>query len=227
MNQSLPAPVDRAAAPLESRVRFSLRGMFITTAAIAVCLAVVGPWLRHRTADERTALAKIWGNVAAGAVATVVGGCMLRLREERRAGAARYRLPRSLTALAAVCSVAGSLFLLAMVALLSLIEIPAAGQTPVINTMAIQAGILAALTGLGLWWRSGCLELCDNGVLQGFQFVPYGSIRGFRWGTSGPNLLVVQVGLMTLTVRVCAEDKPGLEQFLRSRARADQLMQQR
>lgn len=197
-----------------------MRGMFITTAAIAVCLAALGPWLRHRTAGERKALAKIWGNVAAGAVATVVGGCVLRLREERRAGAARYRLPLSVTALAAICSVAGSLFLLAMVALLSLVEIPAANQTPVINTTAIQAGVLAALTALGLWWRSGCLELCDNGLLQTFQFIPYGSIRGFRWGTSGPNLLVVQVGLMTLTVRVRAEDKPDMEQFLRSRVHA-------
>jgi hypothetical protein len=217
VNQPLPTPVDIAPAPLESRVRFSLRGVFITTAAVAICLAAISPWLRHRTADERKALAKIWGNVAAGAVATVGGGCVLRLREERRAGAARYRLPLSVTALAAVCSVAGSLFLLAMVALVSFVEVPPANQMPVFNTVAIQAGVVAALAGLGLWWRSGCLELCDNGLLQGFNLIPYKSIRGFRWGTSGPNLLVVQVGLMTVTVRLHAEDKPGIEQYLQSR----------
>lgn len=217
VNQPLPTPVERAAAPLESRVRFTLRGMFIITAAIAVCLAAIGPWLRHRTADEHKALAKIWGNVAAGATATIVVGCVLRLREERRAGAAHYRLPLSVTTLSAVCSVAGSLFLLAMVALVSFVEIPAANQTPFINTMAIQAGVLAALAALGFWWRSGCLELCDNGLLQDLRLIPYESIRGIRWGTSGPNLLVVQVGLMTVTVRVTAEDKPHIEQFLRSR----------
>lgn len=191
--------------------------MLLTTAAVAVCLAAIGPWLRHRTADERRALAKIWGNVGAGAVATVVGGCLLRLREERRAGAARYRLPLSVTPLAAICSVAGSLFMLSMVALLTFVEIPVANQMPVFNMVAIQAGVVAALAGLGLWWRSGCLELCDNGLLQGFQLISYESIRGFRWGTSGPNLLVLRVGLMTVTLRVRAEDKPGIEQLLRSR----------
>lgn len=220
MNQPLVTPADVAAAPLESRVRFTLRGMFVATAAIAVCLAAIGPWLRHRTTDERKALAKIWGNVAAGAVATVVGGCAFRLREERRAGAARYRLPLSVTAVATACSVAMSLFMLTMVAILSLVDIPEADQMPLFNMLAIQAGVVAASAGLGLWWRAGCLELCDNGLLQAFQLTSYESIRGFRWGTSGPNLLVVRLGLTTVTVRVRAEDRPGIELFLRSRQHA-------
>lgn len=220
VNQPLSTSVEIAAAPLESRVRFSLRGMFIATAAIAVCLAAIGPWLRHRTTDERTALAKIWGNVAAGAVAAIVGGCALRLRAERRAGAARFRLPLSITALATACSMAMSLLMVTTVALLSFVEISAADQIPLLNAMAIQAGVVAALAGLGLWWRSGCLELCDNGLLQAVQLISYESIRGFRWGTSGPNLLVVRFGSMTVTVRVRAEDKPGIEQFLRSRQHA-------
>jgi hypothetical protein len=211
------SPVDHTAPPLESRVRFTLRGIFIATAIVAVCLAAVAPWLRHRTTDERQALAKIWGNVAAGVIATVVGGCALRLREERRAGAARYRLPLSVTRLAGAGSVSGALFMLSMVAVVSFDDVPPANQLPVVNSMAIQVGIMAALAGLGLWWRTGCLELCDNGVLQAFKLIPYKSIRGFRWGTTAPNLLVVQVGWMVVTVCVRLADKPGIEQFLQSR----------
>lgn len=101
MDESSPSqPANKPAPALESRVRFTLRGMFIATAIVAVCLAAVAPWLRHRTADERKALAKIWSNIAAGAVVAVAAGCATRLREERRAGPARYRLPLSVTRLA-------------------------------------------------------------------------------------------------------------------------------
>lgn len=83
--------------------------------------------------------------------------------------------------------------------------------------MAIQVGAMLAMAGLGIWWRTGCLELCDNGVLQAFKFVPYIAIRGFRWGATSPNLLLVQVGWMLVTASVHPADRPAIEQFLRGR----------
>lgn len=50
---------------------------------------------------------------------------------------------------------------------------------------------------------------------------PYMSIRGFRWGTTAPNLLVVQVGWMVVTVCVPPADKPAIKQFLQSRLHAE------
>lgn len=212
-----PAPVASLPAPLESRVRFTLRGMLIATAAVAVCLAAVAPWLRQCTADKREAFLIIWGNVGAGMAIAVVAGCTLRRQAERRAGAARYRLPLAITKLAAIFSVGGPLIMLGIVALFSFVAVPAGAQAPVFNPMAIQCGAMVALAGLGLWWRTGCLELCDAGLVQACQFIAYESIRGFRWGSGSADLLLVQVGWMTVTVRVVAADKPQVEQFLQSR----------
>jgi len=42
-------------APLESRVRFSLRGMLIATAAAAACFAAVTPWFQAWNAEQKKA----------------------------------------------------------------------------------------------------------------------------------------------------------------------------
>lgn len=189
----------------------------IATALIALGMAAVAPWLRQRSAEERKALLAIWGNVGAGMTIAVVAGCAARLHAERQAGTARHRLPLSITRFATVCSIGWALFMLGMVAMLSIASLPMGARVPIFEPTSIQCGVVAALAGLGLWWRAGCLELCDAGLVQACQFTPYKAVRGFRWGSSSPNLLLVQVGWMTVTVRVATADKPSVEQFLQNR----------
>jgi hypothetical protein len=212
-----PVPLATPPAPLDSRVRFSLRGMLIGTAVVSVCLAIAAPWLRQLNAKQRTAFIQFSCNVGAGAGAAIVVGCALRLRAERRAGAARYRLPSSHTTHGGFFAAAVALFWAGAFATYASFAIQFNNGGPswlAIDFTAVQYGFLLALYALGTWWNTACLELCDAGILHGCMLVPYKSIRGFRWGASNPNLLVIRVGWSVVTVRADPADTPAIEQFL-------------
>jgi hypothetical protein len=91
-------------APVDTRVRFSLRGVFIAIALIAAWLAAVTPWFRQWNADERGAFLLVWCSMALGAVLMAVFLYSRRVRAQRRAGAVRFRLPMPIARYASVIS---------------------------------------------------------------------------------------------------------------------------
>lgn len=222
MNQPSGSPTSRATLPaaLESRVRFTLRGMLAGMMATSAFMAAAAPWSRQLNAEQHKALLLLSCNVAISAVATVVFSCVQRVRVERRAGAARYRLASSLSTSGAIFAAGAALFWsgsLVSYAFASVSLINARPQRVVFDFTAVQFGILLAASALELWWKTECLELCDSGVVRGCNFPPYKSIRGFRWGTSSPNLPVVSFGRSIVTLRAEPADRLAIEQFLRVR----------
>jgi hypothetical protein len=221
-------PLDLVPEPeaLVSRVRFSLRGMLIGTAAAAACLAAVTPWFQAWNAEQKKAFLIFWGEFALTVTATVAFRCALRVRAERRAGPVRYRLRPSLTKFFAFLTTGGMVLLLGLSvcssflsAILADARTSAWGSVP--HFVVIQLGMSTAGAALGIWWKSASLELCDGGILRDAAVAPWRVLSGFRWGSTDPNLLVLQYRRAIATFLVNPSDKAAVEQFLTSRLAAN------
>lgn len=174
--------------PLDSQVRFSLRGMLIATAVAAACLIAVAPRFHQWNAEQRKAFLLVLGHLTAGAGAGIVMACGSRLRAERHAGAVRYRLPAREPKLA---DLSPPMLVLAMVIVRAVLAVwsddaPQAHQIPDLPTLML--GFVFASLLLRIWWGTECVELCDGGVLTNGVLLSWQSIRSFRWGASNPNL---------------------------------------
>ncbi|HVW37048.1 MAG TPA: hypothetical protein VHB99_07075 [Pirellulales bacterium] len=224
--QPQPDSPPEALAPLDTRVRFSLRGIFIATAVVAAWLAAVTPWFREWDGEQRLAFLLIWGSTMLGAIVTVVVLRSRRTHAERSAGQVRFRLPVMNTRLALFCGLGVGLFVLVLSTGLGFYQAinPSSREFGGIwtwNFMALENGAILALAGLGTWWRTTNLEFCDEGIVTGFGMLPWKKMRGFLWGGSDPNLLVLQCPWTVVTVRVHAGDKRAIEQFLGQRLAAN------
>lgn len=206
-------------APLETRVRFSLRSLLIGTAVAAACLAAVAPWFQEWNAEQRKAFLLVWLQLGLGAGAAIVAGCVQRVHSEKLAGLARYRLPLSLSKAGTPSALGIVWFLLSATIAYSFDKasshgVAAAATPDDYDSFLIYYGFMLGMAVLGLWWRTESLELCDAGILRYSRFIPWKTIRGFRWGASNPNLLLVQCGWSTITVCANPADKPAIERFL-------------
>jgi hypothetical protein len=209
-------------APLESRVRFSLRGMLIATAAAAACFASVTPWFQAWNAEQKKAFLIFWGEFALVVTATVAIRCALRVRTERRAGPVRYRLRPSITKIAILLSICSAIFRLGLAVCLSLMsamvaDVRSSALRYLPHILVVHVGMSLGGAAVRIWWETTCLELCDGGILGNAAFAPWRTLSGVRWGTSNPNLLVLQYPRSIGTVLVNPCDKAALEQFLGNR----------
>ena len=85
------------------------------------------------------------------------------------------------------------------------------------HILVVQIGMSLGGAALRIWWKTTCLELCDGGILGNAAFAPWRALSGVRWGTSNPNLLVLQYPRSLGTVLVNPCDKAAVERFLRNR----------
>jgi len=215
-----------ALAPVDTRVRFSLRGVFIVIAAIGAWLAAVAPWFREWTGEQRLAFSLVCGSTALGAISTTVFRSVLRIRAERRAGVVRFRLSQTITRFALFFGVGTGLFTLALSTVLAFMQAiypqtRAHGGAWIWNMLAYQNGASLALAGLGVWWKTTHLEFCDDGILCGFVIQPWSNVRGYRWGGDPHRLILQWRRWGVVTVRVNASDKPAIEQYLKMRLAAN------
>lgn len=202
-------------AALETRVQFTVRSVLLGTTLVAVGVALVAPWFRQWTSEQRAAFLATWCNLAAGAIAAVAVACVTRVRAERRAGAARYRLPSAnktwptllMVIIWATLIIGYSLFK-------TLATSVVAAPWLWFDFVGIQYGVTFALAALGIWWRADCLELCDLGLLRGPVLFPWKAFRGFRWGSFDPNILILQGRFSITTWRVRPDCKAVVDQFL-------------
>jgi hypothetical protein len=206
---------------LETRLQFTVRSVLVGTTLVAVGVALVAPWFRRWTADQRTAFLSTWCYLAGGAGVAILVAWVQRVHSERRAGPARYRLPRSKT-WPAVCL---ALFWSTLLIGYSLLKVLQPGGVAVAHgwwpdAVAIQYGAMFALAALGIWWRGDCLELCDAGLLRGSLLIPWEAFRGFRWGAVDPNVLILQGRWGITTWRVRPDGKAEVEQFLANHLRS-------
>ena len=208
---------------LESRVRFTVRGMLIGTTVVAACLAIAGPWFRQWAPEQRAAVLLTWSKFAIVVSTTIAIACLIRLRAEKRAGPARYRLPLSTTKFAKSSAVFMAFFSSSGVVLSSFPMASAVDAgwmfRALFDFLLLQSGVVVAFAVLGVWWGTHCVELCDAGVLCHGQFVSWETLRGFRWGGVNPNLLMLQHGWGVITARPRTEDKATIEKFLADRVR--------
>lgn len=225
MLQPAHPPVE-ALAPVDTRVRFSLRGVFIAIAAIGAWLAAVAPWFREWNWDQRRAFLMVCGSTALGAISMTLFRSALRIRAERRAGVARFRLSQTITRFAFLFGVATGLFAFGLSMTFAFTQAIYTGVSTlqlfwISNLLAFHMGTNLAAAALGVWWKTTGLELCDDGILYGFVIQPWGNVRGFRWGGRDSHQLVLQWRRWgAVTVRVDASDKRAVEQFLDERLAA-------
>ncbi len=203
--------------PLESQMRFTLRGMLIATAAAAVCLAAVAPRFQQWNAEQRKAFLLVLGQAAAGVGAGIAIACTLRLRAERHAGPVRFRLPAREPTFGDLSPPA---LVLAMVVVRLVLAVwsddsPLPSEFPDVPTLML--GFVFASLLLRVWWGMDGMELCDGGVLTSGVLQSWQSIRSFRWGASNPNLLVLTQRWRTFTAHANPADRPAIEKFLASR----------
>ncbi|HVX11945.1 MAG TPA: hypothetical protein VHC22_12245 [Pirellulales bacterium] len=205
---------------LETRVQFTVRGVLLGTTLIAIGVALVAPWFQQWTAEQRRSFLWTWCALGVGAGVAVVVASVRRVRAERRAGAARYRLPRS-TLWPAVLM---ALFWAAMVVAYSLFMALGAGGVPArglwLGFLSLQYGAMFAIAALRVWWRADCLELCDAGLLRGSLLIPWANFCDFHWGTFDPNTLILQGRWGITTWRVDPDRKAAIEHFLASHVAA-------
>jgi hypothetical protein len=211
-----------ALAPVDTRVRFALRGVFIAIAAIGAWLAAVAPWFREWTGEQRRAFVMVWCSTALGAVSMAVFLYSRRVRAQRRSGAVRFRLPTPITRYAWLFGLGAVLLAFSLstaIAFYQAVYPPARafGGSWIYNFLAVENGAILAMGGLGMWWKTTRLELCDEGVLGGFGIQPWSSIRGFRFDDGASQRLVLQCRWNSITVQVDPSDKLTIEQFLASR----------
>lgn len=215
--QPKPDPPIESPAPLESRVRLSLRGIFIGTAAAAVVLAALAPWFRQWDDAKQRHFVVFWSNAAFGAAAAAAIGCMMRVRLERLAGPAYYRLPRSVSKSAYFWK-AGGIFSWAVLAISFSLLSSRAGigrfqQRPLFDWFAILIGSSIARHGLRACWHTG-LEICENGLITNGILMTWKFILSYRWSTSDPRLLMIQCRHSLLSVGTGGADKHMIEQCL-------------
>ncbi|HUY92157.1 MAG TPA: hypothetical protein VMV10_25670 [Pirellulales bacterium] len=209
-------PIESPALP-ESRIRFSLRGVFIGTAAAAAILALLAPWFRQWDDAEQTYFVVFWANAAVGAAATAAIGCTMRVRLERRAGRAYYRLPRCVSRFAffGLGAPVVQFVLLAVSSSLHSTRINSGPfpQWAVFDWFAILLGAGIAMTSFNVCWNAG-LEICEKGLITNGVLIPWNLIRGYRWAASNPGLLLIQCRHSVVSVNANAADKPTIEQCL-------------
>lgn len=211
--------------PLDTRVRFSLRGVFMLTAAAAAWLAAVAPWFRGWNWDQRGVFLMVWCSTALGAASMVVFLYSRRIRAQRRSGAVRFRLPTPITRYAWLFGLGAVLLAFSLSTAIAFYQATypparAYGGSWIYNLLAVENGAILAMGGLGMWWKTTCFELCDEGVLSGFGIQPWSNIRGFRFRDGNPQRLVLQCRWNAITVLVDPSDRPAIEQFLLSRISA-------
>lgn len=215
-------PSPEALSPVDTRVRFSLRGIFMLTAAAAAWLAAVAPWFRGWNWDQRSAFLMVWCSTALGAVSMAVFLYSRRIRAQRRSGAVRFRLPMPSTRYARLFGLGARLLAFGLTTAIGFYQAiyplsRAHGGTWIFNLLAVENGAMLALGAVGAWWKTTHLELCDEGVLSGFGIQPWSSIRGFRFGDGNPQRLVLQCRWNAITVQVDPSEKPVIEQYLAKR----------
>ncbi len=208
----------------ESRVRFSLRSMLIGMAVVAVGAALLAPWFQQWNGQQRKAFLLFWANLGGGAAVTVVIGCIMQVQTERRAGRTHFQLPFSTSAFGYLGAIAVALVLLGGVLLYSFHVAESTTQDATQTTVdfnLIRFGIFLGWGGLAIWWKAACLELCEACVVNALQFAPWQAVRGLRWGSSNPNLLLLQYERAIVTAKINPADRPAIEQFLASRLAAN------
>jgi hypothetical protein len=178
--------------------------------------------LREWTGEQRRAFLMVWCSTALGGISMAVFLYSRRVRAQRRAGAVRFRLPTPITRYAWLLGLGVGLFVFGLTTAIGFYQAMypssrAHGGSWIYNLLAVENGAILAMGGLGLWWKTTRLELCDEGVLGGFGIQPWSSIRGFRFGDGDPQRLVLQCRWNAVTVQVDPSDKLTIEQFLASR----------
>lgn len=211
-----------ALAPVDTRVRFSLRGVFMLTAAAAAWLAAVSPWFRGWSGDQRGVFLMVWCSTALGAVSMAVFLYSRRIRAQRRSGAVRFRLPMPITRYAWLFGLGAVLLAFSLSTAIAFYQATypparASGGSWIYNLLAVENGAILAMGGLGMWWKTTRFELCDEGVLSGFGIQPWSSIRGFRFGDGNPQRLVLQCRWNAITVQLDPSDRPAVAQYLAER----------
>jgi hypothetical protein len=211
-------------APLASRVHFTLRGIFTGTALAAVVLAALAPWFRQRDDAEQRYFVVFWANAAFGAAASAAIACLMRVRLERRAGRAYYRLPRSASKSAYLWK-AGAVVLWSVLAVCfsSLTSRTGGGwheQWLFFDWFAILLGSSIASHGLSAWWHAG-LEICENGLIANRNMLPWKFMLSYRWATSNPRLLLIQCRHGLLSVGIGGADKHMIAKCLDQRLAAN------
>ena len=215
-----PDPPTEAPVPLESRVRFSLRGMFIGMGFAAAALAALAPWFRQWNEAEQRHFVVFWINAAFGAAAATAFSCVMRVRLERRAGRAYYRLPTCVSTFG-FCVGSGRVLPFIMLTASFSLQPSTGGVGPlaqwaVFDGFATFMGAIIASHSLSACWHAG-LEICENGLITNGVLVPWKFILSYRWASSDPRSLLIQCRHSITSVGANLADKPAIERYLNMR----------
>lgn len=187
----------------ETVVRFGLRALLGSTAAIAVFFGAATPALRGWSVPERQAFFTVWAAAFVTGIGFLFSYCILRLRAERRAGpvylvlplsnARRRYLAAAFLAVATVGLLVGSSLIQQRQARL-FVEMNKQGGTIQFSPLwsipaGIGIGMPLAMICTVLWWRTCRVELCESGIVYSFSFIPWSSIS-YRLEEQPPLLTV-------------------------------------
>lgn len=210
-----------------TEVRFGIRAMLITMAAIAVATSVFGAILRQVPQDARLPLAAYWGGLTTIAIGVAVSVAWSRYRAERVAGSALYRLvphsymfpraPDFAMTLSGIC-------LLLTAALVGIItSVPVADLTAADWWKMLNFNPVYALIPFGagisvLWWRR--VLVTDSGLLVRNNHIAWERCRRWYWDACNKNVAVIASdNHKSIVVKVPAEVSAAIQSLLDAKIR--------
>ncbi len=207
-------------------VRFSLRGVLIAVAVVAVYCAAIAPQFRMWSVPEQIAFAKAYGGPVLGWLASVCVLSIWRLRVERRAGTVQlsvrcqgYRWATALWVFVAAINAAvitHHAFLAAAHVRLRA-EFAAKGFVglPTLSPWyTIANGIGIGLLTVMVWWRVDRVDFCDRGILRFVRFTPWPAVD-YEWLLNEPGLLLLRPGRFPIRVFVPESSCAKVNEMLR------------
>lgn len=217
------APVRQTTA-----VRFSLRGVLIAVAVVAVYCAAISPQFRTWSSPEQVAFLKAFGIPLLGWIVSVGVFSILRLRAERCSGLVQLSL-RNHRARGAI-----AMWIIAVTINVAMItrhafyasdhvrlqaEFAAKGLGDVPTTppwLRIVCGIVIGLLTVMVWWRGDRVDFCDRGVLNFVCFTSWRAIA-CEWILSDPCILRLWLRWHRIDVVVTPETWAEVNEILRHR----------
>jgi hypothetical protein len=190
-------PDQSIASPGEAEttdVRFSLRSLLIVTVVVAVTAALLGPYIRNLSPDERAPVGAMWAVCITMAAAAIGYQARLRYRLERDAGKRLISLPlhgkklganasNSLYVIGGLAIACGVLYLLGENVAFHLRQNRPSAISSLVFAILLRAGLSAMFMvyGISIIWWGRSVQLREHGALRGLHLLRWDHVTNCHW----------------------------------------------
>jgi hypothetical protein len=178
--------------PATTALQFPLRNLALIVLTVAVLQGTVSPRLREFSPAQLWRFCGVWLVGLAGMTTIVASSGALLRRAETRGGIVYFEvravggtISRYIFSALTIVNV-GVLFVIAFLAARTKADLLPLGM---LSLLAFGPGVGTSFTRI--WWKDDRIQLCEHGLRYWLHFMPWKSLREWRWADDGRRLMIV------------------------------------